>query len=183
MAQAKLVGKKGTVYKFQQKKITQKKAAEIATANDLIQEMLLEKKVGQMTVEGQSLEQIGDMLGIPTSRAFEITKNLIAKWSGPLSFTANEVREIAVKRLDLMLSLTAQMAVPHPIISKETGLPILGDDGKPIMTPPDLNAIKIMLDIEDRRAKLLGIDAADKLKEKALDTLTRRYIGGEPDGL
>lgn len=183
MAQAKKTKGKKNIYTFAVKKITQKQETQILMSRQLTDELMRERKAAKMVVEGKSYDTIGQELGISTKDAFELSRQIVRKWSGELSMTANEVREIEVKRLDALVDIITQKAFPHEIININTGLPELDVNDKPILTEVDLAACRMLLDVADRRARLIGLDAADKLREKVVDQMTRKYIGGDPDEL
>jgi hypothetical protein len=171
------------IYKFNKKPILKRQEMEIVTRKEVREEVLLQRTVGEMVVRGHSYDTIGEQLGIGTARAFELARSLVKKWSGDLAMTANEVKEIDVKRIDAMIELATANAFPHPVIDPKTGDPQLYANGEPILTEADTSWTGILLNLLDRRAKLLGLDAADKLRENAVDIMTRRYIGGDPDAL
>lgn len=171
------------LYRFNVKKMSKKQEMQIATRQDQIAEVLRDKEIGKLLKRGKSYEEISVELGITTNEAFDLTRKVVAKWSGELSMTANEVREVQVKQLDALESLLTSQAFPHPIIDMNTGEPQLYPNGEVIMTDPDHSAIKLLMDVKERRAKLLGLDAADKLREKLVDRMERKYIGADPDAL
>lgn len=106
--------------------------------------------------QGHTFEAIGDQLGITKQRAHQIYSAALAE------IPAQEVGEYRAEqaaRLDELLTKAHEvLARGHVHVSQgrvvrddETGEPVR-DDG------PTLAAIKTILDIEARRAKLLGLD-------------------------
>lgn len=174
---------KKVTYKFKPKEVREAIVTEIALREDQVRQLSRQRQVANLVISGNSYEQIGDQLKISTLEAFNLAKDAIKRWAGELSHTANELKEIEAKRTEALLNIVMAKAVPHEIKDPVSGEPIRDINGNSILTSVDLDAVKVALQVMDRRAKLLGLDAADKLREKSVDLLTRKYIGVDPDAL
>ncbi len=131
----------------------------------------------QLRQAGASLTQIGEHLGVSESRACRIVQDALA---AVVREPADEVRQLELARLDqLWVEATKVLRRTHITVSNgrvaidpRTEQP-LEDDG------PVLNAIDRLLKIQERRAKLLGLDAPSKLTvltEDAVDAEIRRLV-------
>ena len=170
-------------YAFKPEKIREAMVTEIALRADRVRTLAKARQVHELIVKGESYETVSDKLGMTTVEAFNYEKELLKTWSGELCHSANEQKEIELKRIDAYTALVSKKAFPHQEIDFKTGKPMEYNDGSPVMSEPDLDAVRLLLVLSERRAKLLGIDAADKLKERVVDSMTRKYIGGDPDAL
>lgn len=172
------------VYNIVDKKgITARQQQIVQTKTEQGIEAKLRRDVVNHVIKGYSYEEISEKLGVSTTEAYSIFKENSAKWRAELLNTREQCVEIELKRLDKLQVLLMDAAFPHPLISAETGMPILSERGVPIMSQIDYVAAKMLIDICDRRAKLLGLDAADKIKAQAVDIMERRYVGVNPDAL
>ena len=108
------------------------------------------KRVWNLRLGGYSGSEIAEELGISTGAVFQLLKQAREAISETAAASAIEERKEANGRLDTMLRAIW-----------------------PSATEGDLKAIQAALAIEDRRAKLQGLDAAAK---SALDITS----GGEP---
>jgi hypothetical protein len=64
----------------------------------------------------------------------------------------------------------AIMKKPHPLVSR--GQIVRGDDGEPLLDyRPVLRAIDRLLDICERKAKLLGLDVPPRRQETTIEQL------------
>lgn len=141
----------------------------IASNTKALARMKLEKVVIDNKLKGFSLEDIAIMNGITEQEAHKITVQAITKWAGPLSHSAADAREIDLQRLDKLLLQLHPYVFPEPYIDNETGALT--------MPPIDAAATRLYLDTLERRAKLLGTDAAHKLEAQRNEILKRHYIG------
>jgi len=99
------------------------------------------RKRRELRKSGATFKKIGDHFGISAQSAHEmVTKGLKATLAEP----AAELRALAVERLDHMLAAIWKAA-----------------------SNGDLRAQAMVLRIEERRAKLLGLDATQRLEEVA----------------
>lgn len=88
---------------------------------------------------GASYRTIGERLGVSTAQAFEDVRRELAKLAKQASEIAGEVRAIELERLDDMLRAIA-----------------------PQLRQGNLGAIDRALRIQERRSKLLGLDAPER---------------------
>lgn len=86
---------------------------------------------------------------------------------------AAELRSLELARLDtLWQQALAIMAAQHPLVSN--GRVIRDDSGQPMLDDmPKLAAIDRLLRIQDRRAKLMGLDAQVKVDLRVSDGVDR----------
>jgi hypothetical protein len=143
----------------------------------------LQQQAMDLVLEGRSYEYVAFKLTLPTSEVHSMIQETLGRWIHLESLTALELRELESKRLDKVYALAITETFPHPIISQETGMPVLNAHGDPIMSQANPVWAKISIEIMNRRAALYGLDAAVKLQEKMVDVLERKYIGASPDDL
>lgn len=156
---------------------------QIALSQAKITELKNEKKVIKMVERGKSYDEISYELGISTNEAFELAKRAIDKWCGELALSALQAREVQVRRLDALEAILWPEAEGKPVLD-DRGRPVYDAiTGQPVINPPDKVAIKLILDIEDRRAKLLGLDAAGKLELSGTVGVRREYVNADIDKL
>lgn len=107
---------------------------------------------------GMTFEEIGTELGISKQAAWTLYKKTLA--SIP-ALEVSEYRAEQAERLDALLARANEvLAAEH--ITVQHGR-VVERDGKPLPDHgPILDAIKAVLDIEARRAKLLGLDTPVK---------------------
>jgi hypothetical protein len=123
----------------------------------------------QLRQAGASLSQIGEHLGVSESRACRIVQDALA---ATVREPAEEIRALELARLDqLWVEATKVLRRQHVTVSNGrvvihpgTKAP-LEDDG------PVLNAIDRLLKIQERRARLLGLDAPTKHEVLTLDAI------------
>lgn len=145
----------------------------IARSEEAVRETARDKKIMKDVLKGNSYEDIADAYGISTNEAYKISKEFMARWAGPLGHTATEAKELDLKRLDALLVTLHPMVFPEEELVYPPGMttPIT------VMPKPDLAACRLMLDIIDRRSKIIGTEAAHKLEEEKKEILQRMYIG------
>lgn len=133
---------------------------------------------------GATFEQIGEQLGISKQAAHKLYKAMLAE------IPRDEIetyRAEQVERLDELLRKAHEvLARKHLTVSQgrvvRLGRPIINDDGEAEIDEghgepleddaPILMAIKTILGIEERRAKLLGLDAPSKANVTVSDAIT-----------
>lgn len=177
-----------TIYnkiKPKDKVISKLQASLIARTDERKQQLLREREVAKLSKEGHSLEVISDKLGVSTAEAFELQKSVIQKWATETALDAKLARELDLKRLDALLVILHREAEPHQLVNPEDGKPVIdGITGYPVMTPPNLSAVKLILEVTDRRAKLLGLESQSKIVEDDKGQVVRReFVGVNPDKL
>jgi hypothetical protein len=138
-------------------------------------------EVMRLRRQGHTFEAIGDRLGITKQRAHQIYAAALAE------IPAQEVTEYRAEqaaRLDELLTkahevlghLHIHVSQGKVVIDERTGEPVR-DDG------PTLAAIKTIIDIEARRAKLLGLDTPVKQQIGGDVTVTYAFEGVDLEGL
>lgn len=141
----------------------------IAKSHTAIRTLSLSRQIVKEVVKGESFEVIADKFDITESEAAKIARATIERWSQDLGQTANEARALDLHRYNEMLIKLHPLVFPEPAIDNETGLLTI--------PKPDYIAMKLMLDIMDKRAKIYGYEAADKLQEQKHEILKRMYMG------
>lgn len=128
-------------------------------------------EAARLRTRGLTYRQIAaelDMAG--PGKAYEAVRRVLAETTQE---AADDLRTVELERLDLMYQAalkvleTEHLTISHGkvIYRDDTGLP-LADDG------PVLVAIDRMLKIQERRAKLLGLDAPTKANVTVSDAIT-----------
>lgn len=132
----------------------------------------LQKKICELRMQGYNFTQIAEQLGIRPQHAHEQHRRAM---KSIIQAPAQEVRDLEVTRLDMMLaSLHADYVKFFPVVNSgqvirdvlenEDGTPVVHEDGRPVTYKledigPRMQILDRMLKIQDRRAKLLGLDA------------------------
>ncbi|MEV0382868.1 hypothetical protein [Nonomuraea sp. NPDC050643] len=136
-------------------------------------------KVMRLRRQGQSFEAIGDQLGISKQRAHQLY------WDTLKKIPAQEVAEYRVEqaeRLDEMLR-RAYEVLGRKHITVSNGRVIYHEDVPLEDDAPRLMAIKTVLAIEERRAKLLGLDTPVKQQIGGEVQVTYNFEGVDVEGL
>lgn len=162
-----------------------------------VQELHKRTLVRRLVVKGKTYDQISKRLGITTTDAVNIVKDITKTWLTEESIDSTSLREIEIQKLKAAHSLAMHEAFPHPM-TDDLGQPILvrscncitdatdpmfmrpcvfEDHNKPAMSKPDPKWMDVFLEIGKRISAMLGLDAADKLKEKIVDKMERVYKG------
>jgi hypothetical protein len=119
---------------------------------------LRDRRIMQMRREGCTFQAIGDELGFSRQYAHERYTALLKDIAG---HEVAEYRREQEERLDGLLR-KAHEVLERQHITVSNGQ-VVRLDGQPVPDDaPTLAAIKTILDIETRRAKLLGLDAPTK---------------------
>ncbi len=141
----------------------------IAASNKAVVTLNLSREIAKDTLKGMDYEDIAVKRGMDVTEVRNLAKQAYEKWGGDLGQTAIEARTMDLKRMDAMLERLHPLIYPEPELDGTTGL----------MTIPktDFAAMKLALDIFDRRAKLLGTEAAHKLETDKMEFLRREYAG------
>jgi hypothetical protein len=98
----------------------------------------------RLRIEGLTFDEIGKEMGVSPVRAFEIIKEELALLNEKRAETAEECIRIELTRLDAMLK---------PLWAK--------------CKAGDISAQAAVLRLMDRRARLLGLDFADRKEDKS----------------
>lgn len=135
-------------------------------------------KAIRLRLEGEDWQDIADKLGY-SSRGAACTdvNRALATRVAEMGSTLEVYREAELMRLDqLTVEVWRVLRARHYLISQgetvedpETGRPLL-DDG------PSLQAVDRLLKIQDRRAKLLGLDAPQRMEVLTLDAIDAHII-------
>jgi hypothetical protein len=122
----------------------------------------------KLRLAGMRYEDIATQLGYTTrgAAAQDVQRALAAEISEP----AEELRAIEVQRLD-MLWHTAMKVLTRQHVTVSNGK-VVYLDGTPVKDDgPVLHAIDRLLRIQERRAKLLGLDAPKQFEVVSLDAV------------
>lgn len=151
--------------------------------------------VMRMRRQGMEFAEIGEHLGVTKQRAHQIYVQALGE------IPAMEVtrhREEQAERLDEMLRRAYEVLERrHLVVSQgrivRLGQPFIDDDGEAAVDDgrgepleddaPTLMAIKTILQIEERRAKLLGLDIPVKQELGGNLTVTYNFEGVDLEGL
>ncbi|WP_326642900.1 hypothetical protein OG884_18760 [Streptosporangium sp. NBC_01755] len=128
-------------------------------------------EAARLRTRGLTYRQIADELGMAgPGKAHEAVRRVLAETTQE---AADDLRMVELERLDEMYQAalkvleTEHYAVSHGrVIYLEEGGPPLTDDG------PVLAAIDRLLKVQERRAKLLGLDAPTKANVTVSDAIT-----------
>jgi predicted transcriptional regulator len=131
----------------------------------------------QLRQAGATYSQIGQQLGVSESRACRIVQDGLDQ---AIRESAPQVRRLELARLDqLWVEALKVLRRKHTMVSNGQVVR-LHKDGEPLEDDgPVLNAIHTLLRIQERRARLLGLDAPAQarvtvLSEDAVDAEIRR---------
>lgn len=128
---------------------------------------------------GTTFQEIGDELGVTRQRAHQIYTKALKE------IPAQEVTEYRAEQADrldaLLVKANEVLARQHITVSNGKVVML---DGRPVPDDgPTLDAIKTVLAIEDRRAKLLGLDTPVKQQLQTDQTITYAFEGIELQNL
>lgn len=108
----------------------------------------------EMRKQGFTFREIAAHLDCSVNAAHKMVKKAVANINDRLDESAAEVKTIELERLDRILVRLWRQAVPSDVNQ-----------------PPNLKAVEQVLKIMDRRAKYLGLDAAQKHEVISLDAI------------
>lgn len=138
-------------------------------------------EAARLRARSMSYAQIAEQLGISKTSAYEGVQRVLAE---TIQEAAAEVRQFELEKLDAAERIALEvMEKEHLTVSNgriiqkrvdwerdEAGEIVFGGDGKPVGVyedvmddAPKLAAIRTYLSIQERRAKLLGLDAEKKI--------------------
>lgn len=133
-----------------------------------------------LRISGMTLEQIGERMGVGKGTVSRVISNaLTAQTREP----CEELLSLELSRCDVLLNEAMQtVRAFHPLVSagRVVSAPMLDNTGQPVRNPetgdvltrvledkaPKLAAIATAVRVLERRAKLLGLDAATKLQQE-----------------
>lgn len=133
-----------------------------------------------LRLEGLTLEQIGERMGVGKPTVSRVISNALASHTRE---PAEELLTLELGRCDVLLNEAMQTVKAfHPLVSagRLVSAPMLDNTGQPVRNPengdvlqrvledkaPKLAAIATAVRVLERRAKLLGLDAATKLQQE-----------------
>ena len=128
-------------------------------------------EIARLRSTGMSFADIGAQFGISRQAAHQGFKRALAD---TVREAADDVRVTELERLDrLYQEALAVLEAEHPMV--QNGRIIRGDDGALLLDfAPRLGAIDRALKVQERRAKLLGLDAPTKNDVRVTDSLDSR---------
>ena len=107
-----------------------------------------------LRLTGKTYEQIGNEMGVEWFTACFWVKKGLELFETHMAGDVSTLKKMESARLDKMMDALMPWAVEsHPVIAR---------DGRIIMVPPDVKYAKTILQIMERRAKMLGLDAPVK---------------------
>lgn len=136
-------------------------------------------EVMRLRREGRTFEEIGEQLGVSKQAAHQMYRRTLADIP---ALEVAEYRAEQAARLDALLAKANEvLAAEHVIVQHGK---VVMQDGKPIPDHgPVLDAIKAVLDIEQRRAKLLGLDTPVKQQLEVDGGVRYEIVGVPPEAL
>lgn len=137
-----------------------------------------------LRVQGWTLEQIGERMGVGKPTVSRVISNALAAHTRE---PAEELLALELGRCDVLLTEAMQTVKAfHPLVSagRVVTAPMLDNTGQPVRNPetgdvltrvledkaPKLAAIATAVRVLERRARLLGLDAATKLQQEVTVT-------------
>lgn len=141
-----------------------------------------------LRARGLTYAAIGERLGMSTSSAHEAVQRALRD---AVAEPGEAVRQLELERLDYLYRRALDIAEREHVaisngrvVGRRTGE--VDEEGDPIYEDvlddaPELAAIKTLLQIQERRAKLLGLDSATKVDVSG--GLTYEVVGVNPEDL
>lgn len=125
-----------------------------------VESLELDAKACKLRSRGYSYQQIADELGEGTAQS--MYKRVQRSIKRVIQEPAEEVRTFELERLDRMWREVEQILEAEHIVIQH-GKVVYDDTGSPLPDhDPKMRAVASLLKIQERRAKLLGLDAATK---------------------
>lgn len=150
----------------------QARRAKVIRSTPNIKTKETQKQICELRLQGYSWPEIGEKMGMKPAHAHEQHRRALA---AIIREPAMEVREMEIRRLDALLRdlhddyrkffpVVNAGQVVRDVLEDENGDPILQEDGRMKTYKledigPRLQILDRMLKIQERRAKLLGLDA------------------------
>lgn len=123
-----------------------------------------------------SYRQIADQLGVSVSTAHAMVQRGLADLVGE---STEEVRRLELERLDHMARAALAVLGKRHLIVSQGRVAVHPKTGEPLLdSGPVLHAIDRLLRVQDRRAKLLGLDAPIRV-----ETVTMGLVDAEIERL
>jgi hypothetical protein len=120
-----------------------------------------EARALELRKQGWTHREIGDGLGISESGARDICNRVLARLETASTETAEEVRRLELERLDGLEKKAAEVLMKQHVFVN-SGRIVYDGEARLIDDGPTLSAIDRLLKIQERRSKLLGLDAPEK---------------------
>jgi transposase len=122
-----------------------------------------EARALELRRNGASYPQIAERLGISDTGARKIVKRVLTRYAAE---AAPEVRKLELERLDqYQVAVLAVLRREHHVV--QGGKIVLDSQGQAVRDDgPTMAAVRTLLDIQQRRARLLGLDAPTKVEAK-----------------
>jgi len=120
-----------------------------------------------MRVTGMTFSQIGEALGVDRTTAFRYVNNALEECAKENVDKAGELRALELQRLDKLQRATERILATNHVYVSQGGKIVYDGDVKLTDDDPTMKAVGTLLRIMERRAKLLGLDAPQKLETKS----------------
>lgn len=120
---------------------------------------LRRSKAFDLRVDGKTYRQIAAALGVDVRTAYTDVQAVMERTKKETNETAEHWRQISLARLEKALS-TVKDAFKAVLIDPQTGMPIDDTQNHDLR----LKAIDRLIKLEERKAKLLGMDAPAKVE-------------------
>lgn len=132
----------------------------------------------EMRARGMTYREIAAELQVARSAAHKMVERALREI---IQEPAEEVRRLELERLDALYAAAMDILERHHVTVSH-GRIVLGMDGEPLEDDgPVLQAIDRLLKIQERRARLLGLDAATKTEVSG--GVKYELVGIDPDAL
>lgn len=128
-----------------------------------------EAMVMDLRKRGYDYHQIAKKVGVGAQRCREIAREVMARMRDDLRESAEEMRHLELERLDIATKVVMDELVPEPYLDGKGNL---------VQRAPDIEAVPHLIRIQERRTKLVGLDAAQKVQ---FEDTRREYVGVDVD--
>lgn len=150
----------------------------------------MEARCIQLRQRGQEISEIGQELGLSTSKVNGAIRRALSRTEALVDSEADNLKRIELRTLNEL-----QSAVYGNAVGDTVRMVTYGDTEVPVKMV-DYKAVEVVLKIQERRAKLLGLDAPKEFKadiktthgidSQIEDLIRKRSTGGVvpgPEGL
>lgn len=140
----------------------------------------------ELRIQGHTWDEIADRLGYRSkAQACNDVTRALQQNTRDLNLAVDKLRALELARLDRLQQIAWEVLErPHVAVSHGRVVTVKTADGREVRLPddgPKLAAIDRLLKIADRRAKLLGLDAAeDPSRLSAVDRWLAGVTGVDP---
>ncbi len=171
-------------------------------AKEVKEVQAIEKRtvIRKMVKRGTTYDKIAARLGLTTVDVVNEVRGIVQSWLTDEALDAPQLREVELQHLRAMKEYAMYMAMPHPMLD-DFGKPIMArncdcceaDDpmfmkpcfieshNVPAKSPGSQQWMQTAIQLSNRIAAMGGLDAADKLKERIVDSMERSYKGVAPN--